>query len=69
MLFFPPSLTILKYRDSESLRGKLVNRWLSLLLKKYNMSNVETKLYWFYCSNKGLSWRNYLENQVYVVVF
>ena len=31
-LFAPPSLTVLKYRDSEGLRGKLINRCLSLLL-------------------------------------
>jgi hypothetical protein len=31
-VFVPPSLTVQKYRDSEGIRGKFVNRCLSLLI-------------------------------------
>ncbi len=33
-LFVPPNLTVLKHRNSEGLRGKLINRCLSLLYFK-----------------------------------
>ena len=33
-LFVPPNLTVLKYRDSEDLRGKLINRCLSLFVSE-----------------------------------